>query len=331
MEDLGRGAELIGSLPEVMPEDAGSAVQEVYEDIRETLRVPFVNFLFRTLANDPPHLRALWIPVAPLAGSLAFEEAADRLRKAALLEDVPDASDVEWAALGDLDRIRAFTDSIHYVLPKLLLVSTLFVEMSEAEGVAGRAGPGDGESAATEGAASSARRAGSSAGRLSRGAAPGTASVAMVDPATAPEPVRRLLEDVRERHEHPGAATYYRALANWPPFLEAVWERLRPLVGRRAYAERRSDLTRLAARLTRELETAEGGGEPRAVPEPAEAAAETRPDLSHVPWISVLEVFRLRLIPDLLLDVTLVRAMLDGPEKATVSPFSQVRSAEAGP
>jgi hypothetical protein len=37
---------------------------------------------------------------------------------------------------------------------------------------------------------------------------------------------------------------------------------------------------------------------------------------------AILAVFRLRLIPDLLLDVTLIKAALDGPEAAQSSRFS---------
>jgi hypothetical protein len=37
---------------------------------------------------------------------------------------------------------------------------------------------------------------------------------------------------------------------------------------------------------------------------------------------AILAVFRLRLIPDLLLDVTLVKALLDGGEAAQSSRFS---------
>jgi hypothetical protein len=68
-----------------------------------------------------------------------FEEAADALRARALVEPFPDAADVDWAALGDLDRIRGFTDTIHYVLPKLLLVASAF-----DEGLGGESDAADG-------------------------------------------------------------------------------------------------------------------------------------------------------------------------------------------
>ena len=47
-------------------------------------------------------------------------------RSAALLAPVPDSSEIDWPALGDLSKIRPFTDTIHYVLPKLLFVTISF-------------------------------------------------------------------------------------------------------------------------------------------------------------------------------------------------------------
>jgi hypothetical protein len=37
---------------------------------------------------------------------------------------------------------------------------------------------------------------------------------------------------------------------------------------------------------------------------------------------AICALFRFRLIPDLLIDVSLIKAMLDGPEAARVSRFS---------
>src|SRR5947209_14248478 len=56
--DLDRGMDLLARLPEVMPEEAGPYVRLIYEDIRNTLRVPFVNTIFRVLANYPTYCRS---------------------------------------------------------------------------------------------------------------------------------------------------------------------------------------------------------------------------------------------------------------------------------
>ncbi len=138
-EDVERGLRLIPRLGEVMPAKAGEEVRATYEAVRTRLRVPFVNFIFRVLANYPPYLSFAWNKIEPHLLSPRFEEAADALRAGALVEPIPDAAGVEWAALGDLGQIRGFTDTIHYVLPKLLLVASAL-----DEGLGGEPGAANG-------------------------------------------------------------------------------------------------------------------------------------------------------------------------------------------
>ena len=68
-----------------MPDAASDSVKAVYQDVQQTLRVPFVNFLFRLLANDASYLEQQWRALRPAAASLQFEEAADRLRASSLV------------------------------------------------------------------------------------------------------------------------------------------------------------------------------------------------------------------------------------------------------
>jgi hypothetical protein len=59
-EDVERGLRLIPRLDEVMPDDAGEEISAIYEGVRTRLRVPFVNFIFRVLANYPTYLSFAW-------------------------------------------------------------------------------------------------------------------------------------------------------------------------------------------------------------------------------------------------------------------------------
>lgn len=223
-----RGMELAVERPEVMPDDADERIRPVYEDIQRTLRVPFVNLIFRTLANDPDYLVPAWNQLAPVLRTRAFETLADRLRAAALLEPIPDTADVQWGELGELDRVRAFNDSIHYVLPKLLLIATVWDD--EAFG----GGEGD-------------------RSEIPLGVAEGTAKVQMVSPSDATGRIRDLFQRETERHGHPLVSSYYRGLANWPDLLEAVWSRIEPIVESAAYRERRDALVRQAGTAIRSL------------------------------------------------------------------------------
>ena len=231
-QDLQQGMQFVAEWGEVMPGAAGERVAAVYDDIRRSLRVPFVNFIFRVLANDPDVLEALWSRSAPGVRSVAFEAAADRLRAQALLDPVPDSSSVDWEAVGDLGQIRPFTDAIHYVLPKLLLIATAWQEGLDLSGraAAGRA---------------SGRFPASVAGRAKR--------IEMVRPEDATGRLKELFADIQQTHEHPGVASYYRALAQWPPFLAAAWNRIRPRIGSPAYQQRKQGLVAEALRAAREL------------------------------------------------------------------------------
>lgn len=64
-EDVEWGLRLIPQLGEVMPDQAGEEVRAVYEETKVHLRVPVVNFLFRSLANYPLYLSFAWDKIAP--------------------------------------------------------------------------------------------------------------------------------------------------------------------------------------------------------------------------------------------------------------------------
>ena len=289
-EDVERGLRLIPQLGEVMPDEAGEEVRAVYEETRTHLRVPVVNFLFRSLANYPPYLSFAWNKIAPHLLTPRFEEAADTLRARALVEPIYEPTD--WTSLGDLKQIRAFTDTIHYVLPKLLLVSSAL-----DEGLGGETG-----------AANGPREKG-----IPPGVTEGTTSLPMVEPDEATEETQEVFEEIRERHGHPDVASYYRGIARWPGFLKVAWERVSLLVNTPPYEERKRELLEVARSSVLELP----------LPSRSEVVERDIMDEEQIKELrAVLAVFRFRLNPDMLLDVSLVKALLDGPEAARSSRFS---------
>ena len=290
-EDVERGLRLIPQLGEVMPDEAGEEARAVYEETRTHLRVPLVNFLFRSLANYPPYLSFAWNKIAPHLLAASFEEAADALRSQALMESTP--ASMDWASLGDLSQIRAFTDTIHYVLPKLLLVSSAF-----DEGLGGETGTNEGPREAAG---------------IQPGVAEGTTSLQMVGLDEATEETEEVFEGIRERHGHPDVASYYRGVARWPEFLKVVWERIRPLVNTTPYEERKHELLEAARSSVLELPLPSR----REVVERGIIGEEQIEELR-----AILAVFRFRLNSDMLLDVSLIKALLDGPEAARSSRFS---------
>ncbi len=287
--DIERGLELILQLGEVMPDEAGEDITAVYEDIRERLRVPFVNFLFRTLANYPEYLQFAWGRISPHLLSSGFERAADELRTRALVEPIPERPNVEWMEPEDLKSVRAFTDTIHYVLPKLLLVATAF-----DEGLGGASGS---SSATPE--------------SVEPGVVEGTFALPMVSSEDA-DSLAALFKCISDRHGHPDVASYYRGLGNWPALLQNLWSGLEPLVGSEPYEERKQEL------LERSREVAVG----MPLPQKDEVSALGLGEEDIRDLRSILAVFRFRVIPDTFLEVSTIKAMLDGREAAMVSRFS---------
>lgn len=289
--DLARGSQLVSRLPEVFPEEASPRIGRVYDDIQETLRVPVVNFLFRILANYPDFLVGTWEESREQFRTLAFEQAADRVRAEALLDQVPPFDEVVWHRLGDPQQILALTETAHYVLPKLLLVATAFDERLAGRRLAGF----------TDGGTQLWVDTGFRAGVASE-----AVGMSMVEAGDG-SPLDEIFQDIEESHRHPGVASYYRALGGWPDFLAMTWACLKPLVGSIAYEDRREQLV---AHALGEVRTA-----PRNRHEPYHSGESA--DLC-----AILAAFRFRLIPDLLMDVATVMAMLDSPEAARQSRLS---------
>ncbi|CAA9441421.1 MAG: hypothetical protein AVDCRST_MAG80-1368 [uncultured Rubrobacteraceae bacterium] len=290
-EDVERGLRLIPRLGEVMLDEADEDIGATYEAVQTHLRVPFVNFLFRVLANYPPYLSFAWNTLEPYLLTTGFEEAADALRAQALVEPVPDAGDTKLAALGDIEQLRDFTDTIHYVLPKLLLVSSAF-----DEGLSGETGAAHGPSEVG----------------VQSGVAEGATSLQMVGDDEATEEVEEVFEEIRNRHGHPDVASYYRGIAQWPEFLEFAWGRISPLVATDLYEERKRDLLEAARSSVFELP----------LPSRSEAVERGINEEQIEELRAILAVFRFRIIVDTLLDVSLIKALLDGPEAARSSRFS---------
>ena len=292
-EEIQQGMQLTAIHPDIMPGQADGQIRSIYEDIQRTLRVPIVNLIFRTLANYPDYLEHMWKELSLIFRTNSFENEADALRKMALLEHVPDSSEVEWESLEEIEQLRAFNDTIFYVLPKLLLVTTTFYQASFGN-LSGK---------------DLKHAKGHDLSALPLGAAEGTKKVQMVDPEKASERVTELFNSIKEKHGHPLVSSYYRGLANWPDFLEEAWSRIEPLVGSSAYEERKQELIKKAIAGVQNL--------PVSKIEKPEISGEQSQEIRKK-----LIAFQQKFIPEMLLDTALIKAMLDGKKSASYSRFS---------
>lgn len=299
--EINSGMHLAADLPDIMPDQADERIKPVYEDIQRTLRVPIVNLIFRTLANYPDYFEDLWKQLSPTLRTEAFEREADALRREALLEPVPDVSGMDVEKLEDVDKLRAFNDTIHYVLPKLLIITTAF-EASTFGSDRESGGDNHEPNASAE---------------IPLGAADGTTKVQMVNPDKASDRVQRLFKAIKERHGHPLVSSYFRGLGNWPEFLEQTWSRLQPIIGTTEYEERKQKLITHSETTTRKL----------AFPKLKQTMLKNEQSTEAR---AILAAFRLKFIPEMLLDAALIKAMLDGPEEARSSRFSVAGEQDAG-
>ncbi len=286
-----RGMRLAASLPDITLERAGARLRPVYEDIQDTLRVPMVDSLFRILANYPDYLEHTWSAVRPIVRTLAFESAADELRTLTYFEPVFKDHGLDWEDLGYSDSIRAFNDTIHYVLPKLLLTAYAFEASRRTASVRDRI--------STLGVAA----------EIKAGIAPGTTRLQMIDPHQASGQVVDLFDSIKQRHNLPLISSYYRGLGLWPDFLKEVWQKIEPLVGGFRFEERKKVIIAGAEVRIRDL--------PLAGTNAVRLDEKDETDIQDI-----IAAFRLKFIPEMMIDVAMVKSMLDGAQTVRFSRFS---------
>ncbi|AHM60078.1 short-chain dehydrogenase/reductase SDR [Flammeovirgaceae bacterium 311] len=289
-----RGMQLAATLPDITPDHASEEVKAIYNDIQNILRVPLVNQLFRTLANYPEYLEQLWQHFRPAFSSNSFELEADNLREKALMEALPEIDEAIWQELDIPEQLRDFQDTIYYVLPKLLLAASTFYEAASGSIPEPRSRRGEAPVSNTQ---------------IAAGIAAGTTSVALVDPKTERPELKKLFGDIKQQHGLSLLSSYYRGMANWPPFLEQAWLAIKPLVGNSEYENLKSFIVDQAQMSMRRL--------PIRQPELKEVDKEQQEEV-----IAVLAFFRYKFIPEMLLEAALIKALLDGPAEAYTSRFS---------
>jgi hypothetical protein len=266
----------------------------IYESVQKTLRIPFVNLIFRSLANYPEYLCSAWWDIEPILHLQTFEQAADELRRQALLSSWSEKK-IETDYIEDLEKLRAFNDSIHYVLPKLLLIATALSEK------------GFGESQTNDDL--------SSLPKIESGVDSQSTKVVMLDPSSAEGEVMKVFKSVKNTHHHPLVSSYYRALGNWPDFLSTVWEQVKPTVYSTEYKLQKMHLIDESLHLVRQL------------PNLHLSSIDLTP--GHKREIGLLlNAFRYEFIPEMMIDVGIIKSLLDGKESARTSNLSMGRNAE---
>ncbi|MVW78791.1 hypothetical protein [Bordetella sp. 02P26C-1] len=240
-------------VPAIAEADATGELAGLYEDIRQTLNVPFVNLVWRHLATIPGALPWTWAAVKPLYAMPAFDRAADVLARVPALDTLiepclPEA--LTLINLGETERqaITAMLADYGHANARALLA--LLAAGARLDG-----GDSDDAVYAAETAGSEEGATGETTPATARtpGAALPLPGLDTLSPATLK--VIDVLNSYGQIADTAIVASLYRHLAHWPGFLALACTVLaRPQRDGVLAAEVRSTLEQarsIAARLPR--------------------------------------------------------------------------------
>lgn len=288
----------IGKPLPVTEREAEGEIEQVYHEIKQTLRVSGINLNFRTWAGYGPFLPLLWHAVRPNVETRAFEDAADHLRAEAvqIAERLGRVGATAHVRLGESQayQVQAALRLYHYINPKLLVLTSAVRLALAGEPVGG------GDSGVHEPTV-----------RLARGVPARMYPMEMVSERPDDERLRTVFADITQTLSLSAINSDYRTLALWPEYLIAVWERLKPLVGGERYTRAATELRETARSLARGL--------PYPIPLTRERVGEVC-GAEGDEIMQATEQFE-RLLPSLLLNIVLLALDWQPAEALRLSPF----------
>ena len=219
-------------IPEILEKEAFGPLKSLYDDIQYVLKVPVVNFIFRTLALYEPFLEMAWSEVRPNCLTIEGKRAADALRHPKLTLEVPTINWSSYYNKQSLDVIRGLVEVFSIVNPKLLLIASAW-----SEAFANRPNQGKDQIIGT----------------INPGVPAHLPKMRLMEVSEAPPSTRRLMLDIAEKHQTLDVASDFRALAQYPQFLGISWSLLKPYVGSPEYTLINQQLKTQAIEFTKHL------------------------------------------------------------------------------
>jgi hypothetical protein len=204
------------SIPAIAEGDATGDVAALYEDLRVTLGVPFVNLIWRHLATIPGGLAWVWTLVKPLYVSGELDRLSSEASALVSLPSLAPLPDCVWesAAVGRDARqtIVAMIDSYNHAngVNFLALMAAVSALRDGLPAAAGEAGP---------------------VPASNRHAAPAPKLPPLPGLSELPPHILalvRALDDLGRLGSNDAVASLYRHLAHWPAFLSIAYAALEP-------------------------------------------------------------------------------------------------------
>ncbi|GEL76876.1 halocarboxylic acid dehydrogenase DehI family protein [Tenuibacillus multivorans] len=219
-------------VPEIFESEAKGQTSLIYQDIKYVLKVPVVNFIFRTTALYEKFLTIAWNQVRPNMLTVNMEKAAQMLRYPSLSVNSPK---IDWGKLYDYEdmiKIKRILFTFNYVNPKLLLIASAWLESLANRPIKG---------------------SNKKEGFIIPGVFPSLPQIELMRIPDAPPDVMNLLLDIAEKHQSFDVASDFRALAYYPKFLGVSWEYLKNYVGSDEYNMMSSRLKTQATQLSHQM------------------------------------------------------------------------------
>lgn len=217
--------------------EAQGETAQIYSDLKETLGIPHVSMVFRILASYPRFFSLFWRCARPMLQTGEFFAAAEQIRDQGYNQvksgfSVPDLHakliELEFTERAQ-EEVQDVVNLYEYVNPVLLLVMAALIDGFEHPEGAPRHGT-------------------LPAHHPSHPARP-----ILVDERLAPEPTRKLYEDIKKTMGTPYLNTSYITFGRWPDFLREYWDSLKPIIGNPAYEQQRAALRQFALSAANDL------------------------------------------------------------------------------
>lgn len=205
---------VLQKFPQVDHHQASGPLRELYEDIHNTLRLPWVAFGIRVMSQFPYYIPEAWAALKPQISTHYAEEGADLVRQASIIpggappNPTPQLLKNGWSET-EIAKLKAALDALNYGNPKYLILITAWNEAWHQRNAGGQTG------IALQGKA---------AEMLPYGLPPGVEKFELIDTDTAPPRTQTILRDIRDASLQHGPATDYRVLAAWPDYLEIAFK-----------------------------------------------------------------------------------------------------------
>jgi hypothetical protein len=221
----------------VSENEAKGETARIFAELKDTLGIPHVSMVFRVLASLPRFFPLFWKSAKPMLETGEFFSSADQIREDAHNRmqtrfSVPDLraklTEMDFTARAQ-EEVKDVVELYEYVNPVLLLNMAALMEGLEQPAAPARHGTLPAQHPSHPG------------------------RPILVDERLAPEPTRKLYDDIKQTMGTPYLNTSYITFGRWPDFLREYWKSLKPTIGTPDYEEQRKALREFALSAARDL------------------------------------------------------------------------------